>query len=332
MIVLVTGATGFLGQRICKDLRDKGYEVIASGRNKVIGSKLKEIGCDFKPGDIRDKEYVENICSCAEMIIHSAAFSSPWGKREKFYNINVMGTKILIDCAIENKISKFVFISSTSVYFDFQDRFDIKETDYIASPSPSVYTETKLAAEKYILSKKKDIDTIIIRPRGIFGPYDTTLIPRLLAAHDSGRLSIIGSKETLVDVTYVGNVSHATILSLENKNIESGEIFNITNGEPILLWEMVSHILKSCNRTLKGKIIPFKVVYIYAYILEILHIFILTSKEPILTRYTVGLLAKSQTLNIDKARDVLNYTPIKNMDESLEETITWYLQEGQYYA
>ena len=323
---LITGATGFLGQRVCDDLAGQGVSVRAQGRNKDIGQKLKDKGYDFIQMDLREDSL--ELCKGIDIVIHSAALSSPWGRREDFYEINVAATIKLLKSAIHNKVKKFIYISSTSVYFDFTDRFDIKETDPVAKKAPSLYTKTKLQAENELLKFKDQIDIIIIRPRGIFGPRDTSLIPRVIAAHDKGRLAIIGNRDTILDLTYVGNVSHAAILCAK-KDIESGQIFNITNGEPVKLWTLIDKILSRTGRELNQKVIPFSLVYYLSWLSEIICSLPFIKREPTFTRYTTGLLAKSQTLNIDKAKDLLGYKPIRNMQESIDETIDWYLKEGR---
>ena len=207
------------------------------------------------------------------------------------------------------------------------DRFNIKETDPVAKKPPSLYTKTKLQAENELLKFKDQIDIVIIRPRGIFGPRDTSLIPRLIAAHDKGRLAIIGDKDTMLDLTYVGNVSYAAILC-GKKDVKSGEIFNITNDEPVKLWILVDKILNRTGRELNQKLIPFSLVYYLSWLSEIVCSLPFIKREPTLTRYTTGLLSKSQTLNIDKAKELLGYRPVKNMQDSINETIDWYLKEG----
>ena len=323
--ILVTGATGFLGKRICKDLLERGYVVVAQGRNKRIGKELEQIGCRFFCIDLRDD--LRDLTKGIDCIIHSAALSSPWGKKEDFLNINYYGTQKLLRSAIKNNVKRFIYISSTSVYFNFNDRLNIKESDSVAKSSPSLYTQTKLMAENEILDRSSDIETIILRPRGIFGPYDTTLIPRLVIAHDKGKLAIIGKEDTLVDVTYVGNVSHASILAITSDKNSIGEIYNITNGEPVKIWEMIDFILTSLGRELNKKIIPYRIVSCFAYLSELYCSLPFIKTEPVLTRYTAGLLAKSQTLNISKAEKKLNYKPIKDMNDALKETIDWYIEE-----
>lgn len=328
MKVLVTGATGFLGKRVCLDLISRGDSVRAIGRNKNIGKELEKIGCDFICADLRDKEAMINACQGMDAVVHSGALSSPWGDYEEFHSINVVGTANVIAGCEQHQIKRFVHISTPSVYFNFKDRFNVKESDPLADPAPSMYTKTKLMAEKLTHAAfERGLSTITLRPRGLFGPGDTTLIPRLINAHEKGRLPIIGDGSTTLDITYIDNVSLAILNSLDAPANCSGEKYNITNGEPIKLWETVDWILGEVGRKFEPKKIPFPLIYLVTGISEFVSKYFLSNREPTLTRYTAGLLAKSQTLDISKARKQLGYSPKVDMKDGLKRTLEWWKEQ-----
>ncbi|MGR6010440.1 NAD-dependent epimerase/dehydratase family protein [Bacillus cereus] len=97
MKMLVTGGTGFLGQKLAFRLKNMGYEVTATGRNKTIGKVLEQNGIEFVHCPLEDRERVVQVCKDKDYIFHSGALSSPWGKYEDFYNANVLGTKHIIE-------------------------------------------------------------------------------------------------------------------------------------------------------------------------------------------------------------------------------------------
>jgi nucleoside-diphosphate-sugar epimerase len=329
MKVLVTGATGFLGKVICEKLKSQGHEVTGLGRNKSKGEELQALGINFCQADLRDKVTINNALKDIDMVIHSGALSSPWGKYQTFYDINVLGSKNIVESCILNKVKRLVHVSTPSVYFNFKERIGVKESDPVAYPAPSIYTQTKLLAEDLIKKSQVDgLEVIIIRPRGLFGPGDTSLIPRLIRAHEEGRLPIIGDGNTITDLTYIDNVADACILSLSAPSSCSGEIYNISNGEPIKLWETVEYILSKLGHKFKRKKVPFFLVYFIAFLQEITCKYIFTDKEPTLTRYTAGLLAKSLTLDITKAKNELGYEPKVSIKEGIERMIEWWKLEG----
>lgn len=328
MKVLVTGATGFLGKRVCLDLINRGDTVRAIGRNKEIGKELEAMGCEFIAADLRDKEIMLNACEGMDGVVHSGALSSPWGDYQDFHSINVVGTANIIAGCEQHGIKRFVHISTPSVYFNFKDRFNVKETDPVADPAPSLYTKTKLMAEKLThAAYERGLSTITLRPRGLFGPGDTTLIPRLINAHEKGRLPIIGDGSTTLDITYIDNVSLAVLNSLDAPASCSGQKYNITNGEPIKLWETVDWILTQVGRKFEPKKIPFFLIYVITGLSEFFSKHFLNNREPTLTRYTAGLLAKSQTLDISKARTQLGYNPKVSMRDGLNRTLVWWKEQ-----
>ena len=328
-IYVVTGATGFLGNKLCAALLGAGHNVIALGRNKDEAENLVALGARFYSVDLRDENKlfealnsVDNEISC---IVHSAALSSDWGPRKLFQEINVEGTKKLIQVAKRIGIRDFIYISSPSIYFDFQDGFDLNESTPIANPAPSFYSESKYQGEKVVQENlDENFKAIILRPRGFFGPGDKTLLPKLMRAYHAGRLKIIGDGKTLIDLTYIDNVVHSILLSLDKVSEHSGEAFNITNDDPVLLWEFVNNfMIKTGNKPIVKKM-NYNVVFFIAGLLEGIYGLLKLKKGPAITRYSCSLLAKSQTLNIDKAKKLLGYEPIVSMEEGLKRYADWY--------
>jgi len=322
MKIAITGSTGFLGIHLCKRLIKEGHSVVGIGRNEEIGEKLNQFGVNFINADLTSSIKIHGAIKDVDQVIHSGALSSPWGKRKDFYDTNVNGTKNVINACIKNNVKRIIHVSTPSVYFNFKDRYNIKETDPVASDPPSQYTKTKLEAEHIVMeAAQTGLEVIILRPRGLFGPGDTAIIPRLLKAKEKGKLPIIGNGNNIVDLTYIDNAVEAVYKSVIANKDATGQIYNITNGEPVKLWDFINKLfIKSGKSPIENKV-SFSAVYAFASLSEIIHRTILTKKEPTLTRYTAGLLAKSQTLNIDKAKEKLNYKPIVSLEAGLNKVI-----------
>ncbi len=328
MKILVTGATGFLGKRIAQGLlEDKSYEVFGTGRNEKNLKELETLGVKTFKGDLDNSEFVAEIGKDIDIIVHSAALSSPWGRYEEFYTANVISTKNIIDSAKKNNIKRIVNISTPSIYFDYNDRFDIKE-DFLPSRFVNFYAQTKYEAEKLILQAYKDgLETLSLRPRAIIGGGDTTIMPRILKAQNEGKLKIIGTGNNIVDVSSVANVVSAVILSINANKEALGQNYNITNGKPIKLWDLIEKVLEKLDLKMSRQKIPFEVGYGIAKLLETKAKFSKDYKEPVLTCYGIGILAKSMTMNIDKAKKLLGYIPHQTTDETIDEFINWWKQK-----
>jgi nucleoside-diphosphate-sugar epimerase len=322
MRVLVTGATGFLGKRTCYALKDKGSSVVGVGRSAAVGQELGRAGIPFVRADLRDQAAVRDLCRGVDCVVHSAALSSPWGRPAEFQQANVDATTLLLRSALEHGVKKFVHISSPSVYFDFSDRFNVSETDPVAARFASEYSASKYRAEWAVhQAAARGLETIILRPRGIFGPGDTSIIPRIIDAHRNGALRIIGSGNNLVDLTHVDNVVSAILLSIACETKLADPIFNITNDEPVRLWDFVNQILTGIGLTPVTTRLPYPIAYRLAQLAEGWAHTVGGYKEPRLTRYTVGLLARSQTLDIGKAKSVLGYRPLLDMRAATQSVI-----------
>lgn len=328
MKIIITGATGFLGNHLVKAFIQQGHEVISIGRNPSKGRKLQEIGSYFYQTsleNIENNKEVASIFKNTDVIVHSAAFSSPWGKKEEFAQSNIIGTQKILELAIKYKVKRFIHISTPSLYFKFKDEINISESTPLSPPFASLYTESKYEAEKLVdaAHQKNGLFTITLRPRGIFGPGDDALLPRLIKVAGSKGLPTIGNGQNIIDLTYVSNVVHAVEKSILAPELCNGQKYNITNDESIHLWTFLNELLHKLQIKPSKVKIPYFVAYYYAFILEFIHTYFING-EPKLTRYTVGLLSKNQTLNIEKAKIELGYTPKVSMKEATVQVLEWW--------
>jgi nucleoside-diphosphate-sugar epimerase len=329
MKILVTGATGFLGFRLIQALKEQGHFVIATGRNPAMAEKIRHLGIAFEAGSVENADFVAGISQGVEAVIHTAGLSSPWGKYADFYAANVQGTESVIAACKQNQIRRLVHVSTPSIYVEYRDREDVKESDPLPSKFANAYATTKFLAEERVRAAAQEgLETIMIRPRALIGAGDTVILPRLLRAHKEGRLRIIGKGQNRVDLTAVSNVVDALILCLNAPTEALGEAYNITNGEPVKLWEFLQSAFERLGLTLDTRHLPYHLAFSLAAALESAATLDPAYKEPPLTRYTVCMLAKSQTLNIDKARTRLGYQPRQSLLDATTEFITWWKQSN----
>lgn len=326
MNILLTGATGFLGHRTLEKLveDERIHAVIATGRTLLPERHLQHSKIKYILGDLQNAVFVEKLMSNIDCVINTASLSSPWGREEEFVNANVLTQQNLINSAIKNNVTKFVYISSPSVYFTGKDRFNIKESDPLPTKFINEYARTKREAEK--LLEKSGLSFVILRPRALIGRGDTIIMPRLIRAFDENKLKIIGNAKNLVDLTPVANVVDAIILSVFSSKESENQIYNISNGLPVYLWTKIDEVLRALGKNPKNKSVPASLAYTLAYLLE-LKSKLTNYHEPALTRYSIGTISQSFNLDITKAKELLKYEPIMTTDDAMYEFINWYKQQ-----
>lgn len=323
MNILLTGATGFLGFRVLEKLVKLPYvnRILATGRTMIPYRKIIDSKVTYLFGDLENESFVNSLFDSIDIIINCASLSAPWGNKNKFVAANIQTQTNLIAAANIKKVSKFIYISSPSIYYNGEDRLGIKESDSLPKKFVNQYARTKFEAEQLLVNSL--IPYIILRPRALIGRGDSVIMPRLINAFDQGRLRVIGNGQNMVDLTSVSNVADAIVLSLLAKETALNHAFNISNGEPVNLWEHINCVLAALNKNLGVKKVPFLIADSFAHFLEIKSR-LTDNKEPTLTRYGVGTLAKSFTLDINKAKNLLNYNPNMNTEASVNEFINWY--------
>ena len=325
-IVLITGATGFLGEYLIRRLVGE-YRVLAMGRNYEKGRKLEKIGAEFCPADFTDEKSCGKYFQGVRYVVHAGALSTVWGEWEDFYKTNVLGTGLVAKLCYENRVQRMVYISSPSIYTGREDQYGIREEQAPDQNDLNDYIRSKLMAEREVEKwGRKGLETVILRPRGLIGIGDTSLVPRLMRANDRVGIPLFRGGGNLVDLTSVENVALACSLALTKKGAE-GQIFNITTGEPEKFGILLERFFKAAKKTPRYRKIPFGMTYKAAFLLEWIYRIFRLKGEPPLTRYTVCTLGFAQTMDISRAREILGYKPEKTLAESIEEYGKWWWEK-----
>lgn len=327
MRILITGATGGLGYRTLERLLacPKIETIIANGRTLKKSHLVTAPNLQYRLGSLEDIDFVDSLAKDVDVIIHAAALSSPWGKYAEFEKANVLPQQNLIAAAQKYNIQQYIYISTPSIYFENKDKFDIKETDALPPKFINAYAQTKFEAEE--LLKKSKIPFIILRPRALIGRGDTVIMPRLIRAEAAGRLRIIGDGKNRVDMTALANVAQAIELAIFAPETAWNRVYNISNGKPVNLWDSIESVLEKLGKKLNRKKISYPFAKRIAQLME-LSSKLTNFKEPTLTVYSVGTLAKSFTMDISSANTYLGYVPEQSIDEAIDEFVTWYLEIG----
>lgn len=321
--ILVTGAGGFLGSYIVKELLKQEYEVHSFSRSKY--KSLEILGVTQHQGNLEDFESLRNSLIGINAVIHSASRVGMNGTYEDFYKANVIGTENLIKAMKELGIRKLVYTSSPSVVFGKEELINADESTPYPKKFLSKYAQTKMIAEKIVIEAcNKNFWAVSLRPHLIFGNGDQNLIPRLLESRKKNKLKIIGDGKNLVDVIYVENAAYAHVLALNQLSINneiSGESFFIGQG-PVVLWDFINLILKKYQLAPVKKRLPLFMAYFLGFLVEIV-LTVINRPEihPPMTRFIALQLGKSHYFNHDKASRLLNFTPLYSIDEAIKKLI-----------
>lgn len=328
MNVLVTGATGFLGQHLTQRLSELGYQVTATGRNRAIGKQLEEKKITFIPADLRDSTAIRALCRNQDVVVHCGALSSPWGNRQDFYQINYLGTKHVIEGCKHHHVQRLIYVSTPSIYNQSNNQLDLTEQSPIPKRKINAYAHTKWLAEQAIdKAYQEGLPVITIRPRAIFGPKDSAIFPRLLQAYHRGGIPLFKGGTNQIDLTYVDNAVDALIRCIQAPQRCLGKKYNITNDDPRPFLELLQILFRELEIPLKTKKIPYPIAYWAASIMEVSYRLLAPSKEPPFTRYAINVIGVSQTFDISLAKQELGYVPRISIEEGIQRFADWWRKQ-----
>ncbi|MEM7614623.1 MAG: NAD(P)-dependent oxidoreductase [Pseudomonadota bacterium] len=318
--VLVTGATGFLGGAVLRRLIQAGTPAIGQGRNPVRCAQVREEGLDCICWTLPEALPLEAFAALGEVdaVIHCAALSSPFGSRAAFEAANVRGTQAMLDLARQKGVKRFVFVSSPSIYFALRDQLEVTEDSPLPKPF-NAYARSKVRAEA-LVRKAQDVGPIILRPRGLYGPKDTTLLPRLLRAARRRPLPQFRDGRASIDLTFIEDATSAVCATLAAPDSLEGRAYNISGGEVVKISEIVEQTCARADVDVRWRPMPLGPALLAARLVEAAALMYPGQPEPAVTRYGLGLFAFEQSLNLTRARSELGWEPEVSFAEGLRRT------------
>ena len=320
MKIAVSGATGSLGKAVMQHLTDQGHEVLGLGRNVGKIQALEAEGFAMQKCDILDVNAIENSIIGIDVLVHCAAFASPFGSKRKYFETNLQGTKNIFIAAKYRSVKRIITISSASIFDG--GRPDIKHPDdlpHISMRPKHHYGASKYDAELFCMSQQ-DIEWIGLRPRAVFGKGDETLIPRLERLILAKRYITIGKGDALVDVTCLGNFLDAVSCAIEAKAEALHRFYNISNGDAQSFKTIVATYSNRNGKQLKHLKIPYLPVLIYARLIESVASLIPGKTwEPAITSYGLRQVTNTLRLDISGAKRYLGWSPRLSFVEGMEE-------------
>ncbi|MBM3990722.1 MAG: NAD-dependent epimerase/dehydratase family protein [Planctomycetes bacterium] len=305
MKAVVTGASGFLGSRLCAELLREGHQVVAGSRKPV--PELIALGARHAPLDLSDRDALRNAFKDADVVFHVAAKTGVWGREREYVESNVTGTRNVLAACEQRRVKRLVYTSSPSVVFDGRDHVDASNDlpyahDYLCS-----YPATKALAEREVLAAngRWGLSTCALRPHLIFGPGDPHLVPRLLARARAGKLARIGTGDNEVTLCAVETAVAAHIAAARGLRPDArhaGRAYFIGQERPVRLWDWIDGLLRALDIPPVQRRVPFALAYATGTLCEAIWWLTARASEPPMTRFVALALARSHSYSMEPAK------------------------------
>ena len=324
MKALVTGANGFTGSYLTKNLLKRGYSIKALVRRNSNLDSLNGLPIEFFHADLA-KDSLDGLMDDIDIVFHiAAAYRIENVPHKYFWDVNVEGTRKLLQEAKKANVKRFVHSSTVGVQGEIKNPPAKEEDPY--GPG-DYYQESKVEGEKLALEffQKESMPGTVVRPVGIYGPGDMRFF-KLFKFINSGKFRMIGNGKVLYHLTFVEDLAEGIALAGE-KSEALGEIFTIGGDGYLTLSELVKKIARVLNKPVPGKMrIPVWPVWFSGLLCEI------ACKPlgitPPIFRRRVDFFIKDRAFDISKAKRLLGYQPKISLDEGLKITADWYKEKG----
>ncbi|WP_159016820.1 2-alkyl-3-oxoalkanoate reductase [Cognatiluteimonas profundi] len=321
MNILVTGGGGFLGQALCRGLLERGHAVASFSRHHH--GELDALGVRQIAGDLADRDAVMAAVRGCDAVFHNAAKAGAWGSHASYHAANVVGTDNVIAACRAFGIGRLVYTSSPSVTHRATHPVAGGTADSVpyGEHFKAPYPATKAIAERAVLAASdRDLATVALRPRLIWGPGDQQLLPRLVQRARAGRLRLVGNGDNLIDTTYIDNAAQAHFDAfdrLEPGAPCAGRAYFISNGEPRPARDIINALLAAAGEAPVHKTVPFPIAYAIGAACEAAWTLLPLKGEPPLTRFLAEQLATTHWYDMSPATRDFGYVPRVSIDEGL---------------
>jgi nucleoside-diphosphate-sugar epimerase len=314
----VTGGSGFIGGRLIERLRADGHAVRALARSPSAAERVRERGAEPVQGDLADAAAMRAGAEGCELAFHAAATLGDWGTPEDFERGNVDGTRNALRACAEAGVRRFVHVSTEAVLLAGEPLVDVDETAPLRPDSPALYSATKARAEQAVIAANGErFETVVVRPRFVWGVGDTTLLPVMVEMVRSGRFAWIGGGRHRTSTTHVDNTVEGLVLGATRGR--PGNVYFVTDGEPVVFREFVGELLATQGVASPSRSIPAWLASALARAGEAGWRALPLPGQPPMTRFVYWVSSQECTIRIDKAREQLGYTPVKSIADGLAE-------------
>lgn len=307
-----------MGGRLIKRLVADGHTVRALARSDSAAARVAELGAVAVTGDLTDVDGLRAAAAGAELAFHAAARTTRDGDRARFWADNVDGTANVVRAAREAGVRRLVHVGTEAALMVGRPLVDVDETAPVRPDSRAWYAASKAAAEQQVLAANSDsLQTVVLRPRFVWGAGDTTVLPELVAMVNSGRFAWIGGGRHLTDTTHIDNAVEGLVLAAERG--VPGNAYFVTDGTPVVFRDFVTDLLATQAVTAPTRSLPTPLAKLATTTAETLWRGLRLKGAPPLDYMSLWLSSQECTIDTDKARTELGYTPVRTRVDGLAE-------------
>ncbi len=311
----VTGGSGFVGGALIERLRREGWDVRALARSERAAARVRELGAEPVSGDLDDRAALKAGAEGCELAFHAAAKVEDWGDPADFERLNVRGTQNVIDACREAGVRRLVHVGTEAALMAGQPLVNVDESAPLRPDSVALYSSSKAKAEQLVRAANGDLETVVVRPRFVWGRGDTTLLPALIEMVRSGRFRWVGGGRQLSATTHIDNTVEG--LWLAATKAPAGGVYFVTDGEPVVFREFLTKMLGTQGVEIPDKSVPPGVARVAAAAAERTWRLLRRPGTPPLTRFAVWVSSQECTIDISRAERELGYRPVTTREEGL---------------
>ncbi len=314
----VTGGSGFIGGRLLERLHGEGHSVRALARSEAAARAVRERGAEPVEGSLADESAIRAGADRCEVAFHAAATLGDWGTRDEFELGNVIGTENVLRGCADAGVRRFVHVGTEAALMAGRPLVNVDETAPLRPDSPALYSATKARAEQAVRAANRDgFETVVVRPRFVWGRGDTTLLPAIVELVRSGRFAWIGGGRHLTSITHVDNTVEGLIRGASRGR--PGEAYFVTDGDPVVFREFLTQLLETQRVQAPTRTLPSGLAAAIATLGEAAWRHLPLPGQPPVTRLAYWVSSQECTIRIDKARGELAYAPVKSLSDGLQE-------------
>jgi len=327
MKVLITGGTGFIGSRLALDCLQKGdsVSVIGQENNGAESENRKSIetkGGKIVIGSVTDRQRVFAAVKGADVVYHLAAAQHEANIPDQtFWDVNVAGTKNVIEASLSARVRRFVHGSTIGVYgSSLQGRLD----EQSPLKPDNIYGVTKLEAEKIVRSFNEKLEVVVIRISETYGPGDRRLL-KLFRGINKNAFPIIGNGHNMHHLVYIGDLIQGLHLAATEEEA-IGKVLVLSGKEALTTSVMIETIAMEMGKRSPRLRLPLLPFLMLATVTETLCRPI--GIQPPLHRRRMDFFRKSFLFSQEQSKRVLGFAPRVSFKEGVAETAKWYRAMG----